>query len=114
MPVDDRLHIEVDRDGANVVMGLRGELDLASAPAFNAQLEEIGGEDPSAIIIDLSELEFMDSTGLRSILAAHERCTQSGWGFAVVPGGRQVSRLLEIAKVEKQLNLISSPAELAE
>lgn len=114
MPVDDRLHIEVARDGGNVVMALHGELDLASAPAFNAQFEEIGGGDPSAIIIDLSELDFMDSTGLRSLLTAHERCTQSGRRLAVVPGGRQVSRLLEIAKVEKHLNLIPSPAELTE
>jgi anti-sigma B factor antagonist len=114
MPVDDRLRIEVDRQGDNAVIGLHGELDLASAPAFSARFEEIGNGDPGAIIIDLSQLEFMDSTGLRSILTAREHCDQSGRRFAVVPGGRQVSRLLEIARVEKHLNLISSPAELAE
>jgi anti-sigma B factor antagonist len=114
MPVDDRLRIEVDRQGGNAVVGLHGELDLASAPEFSARFEEVGNGDPGTIIVDLSRLEFMDSTGLRSILSARERCEQSGRRFAVVPGGRQVSRLLEIAKVDKHLNLISSPAELAE
>ena len=112
MPVDDRLRIGVVQAGSNVVIQLHGELDLASAPAFNSQFEEIRAGDPAAIIVDLSELEFMDSTGLRSVLMARERCTQGGQRFAVVPGGRQVSRLLEIARVERHLNLISSPAEL--
>lgn len=112
MPVDDRLEIEVAQDGGTAVIKLHGELDLASAPAFTAQLEETGTRAPTAVVIDLTELEFMDSTGLRSILMAHERCDENGQRFAVIPGGRQVARLLEIARVEEHLNLISSPAEI--
>lgn len=112
MPADGRLWMEVTLEGDTAVLSLHGELDLASAPALSAQLLEIGSAEPAAIVIDLSQLEFMDSTGLRSILMAGERCDANGQRFAIVPGGRQVARLLEIARVEDHLNLISSPAEL--
>jgi anti-sigma B factor antagonist len=112
MPVNDRLQIEVARARDTTVIKLHGELDLASAPAFTAELEETRSQDQSAIVIDLTELEFMDSTGLRSILIAHERCEQNGRRFALIPGGRQVARMLEIARVEDHLNLISSLAEI--
>jgi anti-sigma B factor antagonist len=113
MPVDGRLRIEVVLNGDIAILRLRGELDLASTPILSAQLQQTGSAGPAAIVIDLSELEFMDSTGLRSILMASEQCEKSGLRFAVVPGGRQVARLLEIARIEEHLNLISSPAELA-
>jgi anti-sigma B factor antagonist len=114
MSVEDRLRIEIVLDGDTAVVRLHGELDLASAQALSARLQEAGAAGPAAIVIDLSELEFMDSTGLRSILMARERCDRIGQRFAIVPGGRQVARLLEIARVEDYLDLISSPAELAD
>jgi anti-sigma B factor antagonist len=112
MSAADRLRIEVAQDGGTAVLMLHGELDLATAPALNTQLETASATGASAIVVDLTELEFMDSTGLRSILLAHERCGESGQRFAIVPGGRQVARLLEIARVEDHLDVISSPAEL--
>lgn len=112
MPVDDRLEIEVAKEGDTAVIRLHGELDLASAPAFTAQFEEIGAQETTVVVIDLTELEFMDSTGLRSILMAHERCGESGQQFAVIPGENQVARLLEIARVQEHLNLIASLADI--
>lgn len=113
MAVNDRLGIEISGEGGTLVIALRGELDLASAPAFSAQFEEATAGAPAAIVVDLSELEFLDSTGLRSILLAHERSADRGCRFAVVPGARQVARLLEIARVEEHLNLVSSPRDIA-
>lgn len=112
MATEDRLGIDVSHDGGNVVIALRGELDLASAPAFSAQFDDVCSDTSAVIVVDLSELDFMDSTGLRSILLAHERCNQQGRRFAVVPGGRQVARLLEIARVEDHLEVISAPQDL--
>ena len=60
-----------DRDGRAVVV-IRGELDLATAPDLEAALPERldAGQD---VVVDLRELEFMDSTGLRVLVAAHAR-----------------------------------------
>lgn len=113
MPADGRLGIEVSSDGGTIVIALCGELDLASAPIFSAKFEQEAAGRPAAIVVDLTELEFMDSTGLRSILLAHERCDGRGPRFAVVPGDRQAARLLEIARVEEHLSLIASPADFS-
>jgi anti-anti-sigma factor len=113
MQGDDQLGVEISHDGDTAVVALSGELDLATAPRFSAEFEHAAAGGCAAVVIDLSELEFMDSTGLRSILMAHEHCTAGGKPFAVVPGGRQVARLLEIARVDEHLNFISSPGDLA-
>jgi anti-sigma B factor antagonist len=110
--VDDRLRIEVEQGGGATVVKLHGELDLASAPAFGAQLDQTTSAAPDAIVLDLTALEFIDSTGLRSILSIDEGCRERGQRFAVVPGGSQVARLFEIARVQEHLELISSAAEL--
>lgn len=112
MSVDDRLRIEVDQNGGTTVVKLHGELDLASTPTFSAQLDQTASAAPAAIVLDLTALEFIDSTGLRAILQVDETCRESGRRFAVVPGGSQVARLFEIARVQEHLELISSAAEL--
>ena len=60
-----------DHDGRAVVV-TRGELDLATAPELEAAHPGAldGGQD---VVVDLRELEFMDSTGLRVLVAAHAR-----------------------------------------
>lgn len=113
MQGDDRLGVEISRDGDAAIIALSGELDLATAPRFSAEFEQAAAGERSAVVVDLSQLDFMDSTGLRSILMAHEHCATNGLPFAVVPGGRQVARLLEIARVDEHLNFISSPGDLA-
>jgi anti-anti-sigma factor len=110
--VGDRLRIEVEQNGGTTVVRLDGELDLATAPDFSAQLDETTSAAPAAVVLDLSALEFIDSTGLRSILRIDENCRESGRRFAVVPGASQVARLFEIARVQEHLELISSVAEL--
>src|SRR5215208_108106 len=98
-----------DTDGRAVV-GVRGELDLATAPELETVLLERldAGDD---VVLDLRELEFMDSSGLRVLVTAHARATDGGPGFAVVrpPEGGEVARILDIAGVEQQLNLIDEP-----
>jgi anti-anti-sigma factor len=112
MSADDRIQIDLSHEGETVVITLRGELDLAAAPLFSAQFEECFAAGSKPIVVDLSKLSFMDSTGLRSVLMAHERTQEQGRSFGVMPGDGQVARLLSIARVEEHLNLISEPAEL--
>ena len=80
-----------EADGARV-LHLSGELDLVSAPALSSALDHAEG-DP--IVIELEELAFMDSTGLRTLLGAAreiERLTLKG------PLMAPVRRLLELTQ----------------
>jgi anti-anti-sigma factor len=96
--------------GGRLVVTVRGELDLATAP----QLEEAlvpPLRDGGAAVLDLRGLEFMDSTGVRVIVAAHAAAKESGGSLSVVrtdPEG-PVGRVLEISGLDAVLDLVDEP-----
>jgi anti-sigma B factor antagonist len=110
----EHLQIEVRRDSDRAVMTLRGELDLASAPALARELETLQAADPPAplIVLDVRELEFIDSTGLRVILAANTRAREGGHEFALTQVQPQLQRLLTITRVGEHLRIVDSPDTL--
>jgi anti-sigma B factor antagonist len=110
--VDKHLRIDLRREPDRVVLELHGELDLVGAPLLQDELD--GGEIDAAglVVLDLEDLDFIDSSGLRVILAAHERARERAQGFALTPGSQQVQRLLAIAGVSRHLQIIASPDEL--
>jgi anti-anti-sigma factor len=95
-----------DRDGCAVVM-IRGELDLATAPDLEAVVTERldAGQD---VVVDLRELAFMDSTGLRVLVAAHARVEGGSQSFRVVRPrpGAPIRKILAIAGVESVLDFV--------
>jgi anti-sigma B factor antagonist len=98
-----------ERDGRTVV-AISGELDLATAP----ELEEVLLERLDAgqrVVLDLRDLQFMDSSGLRVLVAAHTRASDGKAGFAIVrpAEGSEVARILEIAGIEGQLEIVDEP-----
>lgn len=98
IPIPGRLLIETSGDADAVVLTLRGELDLTSAPAFERELRAAESRPLRLVVIDLSALEFMDSTGLRALLVARERAQSDGYELALRRGPRQVQRVLELTK----------------
>ena len=96
-----------------MVLQLAGELDLASAPILQRELDQDAIGDAPAIVFDLDELEFIDSTGLRVILGAHQRARERGQAFAITRGSAQVQRLLSITRVGERLRILPSPSSEA-
>ena len=95
-----------DRDGRAVVV-IRGELDLATAPDLDAAIKS-RLDDGQDVVVDLRELEFMDSTGLRVLVAAHGRVEGTEQRFLIVRPlpGASIERILAVAGVERVLDLI--------
>lgn len=101
------------RDGDHAVLiGVSGELDLASSPELERELERATASDLELLVIDLRKLEFMDSTGLSVLVRAHQKATQSGKRFAIVKGPQQVQRLLSLTGVAERLTVVDAPEEL--
>jgi anti-anti-sigma factor len=76
---------------------LTGELDLGSAPELEAALTRLCEAGVSEIEIDLREVDFIDSTGLRAILIAKDTCAKEGIEFFLVPSRRESQhKLFEI------------------
>ena len=100
------LTINERREGDVAVLALSGELDLAGLPAFESELARAETDAPQTLVLDLSAVEFMDSSGLRAIVMAHERASQSGRRFVVVAGPPQVRRVFEITQLDTRLELV--------
>jgi anti-sigma B factor antagonist len=112
MAVGDQLLIDIRHDKGRAVMRLRGELDLASAPLLQSAIDSAEISSAAMLVLDLQELKFIDSTGLRVLLTAYERSQQHGQEFAVTPGSPQVQRLLSITGVGEHLRIIAPGDEL--
>ena len=95
-----------------VVVGLQGELDLASAPQFESEIDSPEVASCATVVVDLDDLQFIDSTGLRLIFSAHARSQERGQQFAVTRGSEQVQRLLAITRVGEHVRIVDSPQEM--
>jgi anti-sigma B factor antagonist len=85
------------------VLRLSGDLDLAGSPALESVLIHVCTHTANRVVLDLSELRFMDSTGIQAVLIAQELCRACGCGFLVVPGPTQVQRLFDITGLSRRL-----------
>jgi anti-anti-sigma factor len=89
------------RDPPAAVVGLVGEHDTYSAPRIESELGMLL-DDGRAIVVDLREAEFIDSTTLSTLLGARRRAEASGLGFALVLSERdytQVNQLLDLTRL---------------
>jgi anti-anti-sigma factor len=88
------LNIECD-DGQRT-LALSGELDLASFWLMDHPLLQIGADGAKSFTLDLSGLTFIDSAGVRVVLAARGLCAARGCEFSVIPGPAHVQRVFEV------------------
>jgi anti-sigma B factor antagonist len=101
--------LETETEGSSALIRIRGDLDLQVVDQVIAALAEVESDEPELLVIDLSRLTFMDSTGMGAVAAAHIRAIDAGRRFAIVrpPAGvRQAfdrTRLDEVITVTDDL-----------
>ena len=105
---DQRLSIEADEREGTFRIALRGELDVSTAPRFNAALSDARIRHCRTLVVDLSELTFMDSTGLSTVLVGEMHARTRGQRFAVVRGPRHVEELFRLTGVDHFLEVVDS------
>jgi anti-sigma B factor antagonist len=89
--------LAVRPDRSQVVVGLEGELDLATVPRLARAVEELRAVGWESIVLDLSGAEFVDSSGLRLLLDLDGRARGEGWRFALRGECRAFERLLGVS-----------------
>jgi anti-anti-sigma factor len=112
--VESSFQVHVQSADRAAVIVVSGELDLASAPALEEELNRAVTNGADLVIVDLRELEFIDSTGLGLLIKANRMTEAAGRRFAIVKGQSQVQRLLGVTGIEQRLTLVDSPEELLE
>jgi stage II sporulation protein AA (anti-sigma F factor antagonist) len=76
--------LQTETEGRSALVSIRGDLDLQVVDRVTEALSGIESEKPELLVIDLSGLSFMDSTGMGVIAAAHVRAMEEGRRFAIV------------------------------
>jgi anti-anti-sigma factor len=94
-------------DGGAVRIGLRGELDLAHAYTFDEELRRVEAAQPACVILDLRDLEFLDSCGLARLLAARRRARKAGHRLLLVRGSAAVQRVFALSAVNEVFEMVS-------
>ena len=110
MPIPS-FDLKVVRRDRTTRLAPSGELDIASAPEFEQAIAEATSEPGAELVLDLRELTFMDSTGLRALAQTNARADQGGFALSIVRGPRQIERVLEISGLAQLLPLVDAPGD---
>lgn len=102
---EDRSEFDIrtssDRNG--YVIQPRGELDLVTNDQLHAVLTEALHSDAKRTLLDLSRVEFIDSTGIKTIILAIRTASEQRKEFRLLRGPRQVQRVFEITGIDDPL-----------
>ncbi|MEA2217735.1 MAG: hypothetical protein QOJ35_361 [Solirubrobacteraceae bacterium] len=97
-----RLVLRSTRAESTHVVELLGELDIAGAEHLEQELLRVEAGDAASIVIDLGALEFIDSTGIRLLVMAADRCSEDR-RLTLLRGPKQVHRVFEITDLVSRL-----------
>lgn len=100
------LSLRFSRRDRHVVIEVAGELDLATAPLLHERLADIiDAQGNLAVVLDLAELTFVDSSGLTALVTAHKRLQSHGGRLVLTRPGPATRRALEITGLHRLLTV---------
>ena len=102
---------EEDLDERTHVIAVRGEIHVTTAPEFSRRLNEAIARGKTSVVLDLSQVEFIDSTGLSVLLNGLRRVTRAQGRLALVCANPTVLRLFEITKLDTTFDIRTSRDE---
>lgn len=105
------LEVTARSDGGRTVVRLRGELDIACSEELRRYLDEARREHGEHLVLDLADLEFMDSGGLSVIVACYKAATAAGGSLTLAGPRPIVRRTLEITGLHRRIPVTATLAE---
>jgi len=91
---------------------LSGEIDLSTVAELEERLGDSLEAGPRLLVVDLREVTFLDSSGLRLLLHLDERQRSAGGRMVLVRGGRRVERVFELTGTGERLEMVADPTEI--
>ena len=97
--------------GKNIIISLRGEIDLDSASNVYKQIRTEIDSSEQGLLLDLEELDFMDSSGLQILLRLKERLNKIGKEVLIVNPSTQIMKLFQLTGFDKLFNIFTDTDE---
>ena len=96
MGLSSHLRLDTRRILGDAIVSVQGDVDLTTYDAVESALDaaRVGA---TVLVLDLREVGFMDTSGLRLVISQQQRAELDGYRFVVVPGSAKIQRLFEIA-----------------
>jgi anti-sigma B factor antagonist len=107
------LEVETRRGEGLAHVVLRGELDLSTVEKVEFELAALEEGEEQLLVLDLSGLTFLDSTGLRLMVTADQRAQKDGRRLVIVKGPETVQRVFSITKLDETLEMVDDVSEVA-
>jgi anti-sigma B factor antagonist len=93
-------------------MSVQGEIDLYTVPRLQRELASVlAVSDPVRLVVDLSGVDFCDSTGVNVLLAAHRQAREKGGDLELAAPRSAVRKILQVTGLETVFNVIDDPAQ---
>ena len=95
------LRVSSRSQGDHTVLALAGEIDLYTAPKLQSELTSaLAGGKSAHLVVDMSAVEFCDSTGMNVLLAAHRVATERGGELSLAAPRPAVRKILEVTGLQ--------------
>jgi anti-sigma B factor antagonist len=108
------LKVSTRSQGDSVIVALAGEIDLYTAPRLQSELAAaLASGEPSRLVVDMSAVEFCDSTGMNVLLAAHRRATEQGGSLELGAPRPAVRKILQVTGLETVFAVLEDPAAVS-
>lgn len=108
--VPQPFRIELEPHRVTIVLAVHGEIDLATAGTVSARLREMMEAGFRRVVLDLRQVSFIDSTGLRAVFDAHMASADAEIEFMLIPGPEAVQRLFELTGTADMLRFVDANA----
>ncbi|HXB16900.1 MAG TPA: STAS domain-containing protein [Solirubrobacteraceae bacterium] len=99
----EQLEIRAYEEPDRYVLVLTGELDLAAVAAFEAAAEQLCEMGARRLLVEITGVDFIDSSGLRAILNVKAECDRRDIEFSMTHGSGQAERLFELTRLVERL-----------
>jgi anti-sigma B factor antagonist len=97
------LTLRTTGEGDAQTVVLAGEMDLANSPGVERELKRVETSEPSVLVIDLSALGFVDSSGVRVLIDAHARAAEDGRRLVIRRPPGRIMRILSLGHIDELL-----------
>jgi anti-sigma B factor antagonist len=99
----------IAREGGMTVVWLAGELDMASVPLVRAALERERDLRPRRLTLELTDVQFLDSSALRLLVSIHRELRAQGCDLILANPSEAISRTMQIAQLHRLLTITVTP-----
>jgi len=101
----------VERSDGDIVVRVAGEIDLSRSPEFHQALVDFCSEKPRRLILNMSGVEYIDSSGVGTLVEVFRRLKKDHRTMVLVSPSERVSGVLEITKLDQFFTIVATERE---